>query len=460
MAGDGSNSQSWGENMNMEEVTDSYKWPESRLPSWAYLLGATDEVVRKSTVRQVAAHAQKMGRPPTQAEVDAIGDIVTKLIAAKTLKPVCNISLAAFLAYRTRRVMGFPFWRPKFVLTSPNVFPSLQNPVFTGARAKRAWHTARFAAYYVVSHFAVVTGLGIYAQGMLMRKFAGDPRLKETFEELKGQHEMESVIRMRQRRVRQLLARGTKEQLAAELQSLKSGLETVERDADNPSSPLHTYSPEKREAVIRKLRLAYHELIAKVEERTGGSRDSFASGSADTHEETERLSGSSGSLASSTDWPIETTGAGSVPSSRLGQPTSSQQPAEQTWAAGSKGTASWGADTGSSSGADSFGSLNDDDASPVAPSARGASSSSGGSAWDRIRQQARSGAQATSSPPKPSTEPSSSWGSQTASSWGDAGADWPESQGQRDKESSKSKAQKEFDELLERERRAGRNDSW
>lgn len=404
-----------------------------------------------------------MGRPPTQAEVDAIGDIVTKLIAANSLKPVCNISLAAFLAYRTRRVMGFPFWRPKFVLTNPNVFPSLQNPVFTGARAKRAWHTARFAAYYVVSHFIVVTGLSIYAQGMLMRRFSGDPRLRETFEEMKGQHEMESVIRMRQRRVRQLLARGTKEQLAAEMQSLKSGLEAVERDAEDPNSPLQAYTPEKREAVVRKLRLAYHELIMQVGERlNGGGGPLGPPRNVDAHEEAGRLSGLSGPSASGTsgtDWPADT-----VPSSGMGQSRSPQPPAEQGWAAGSKGTDSWGTDTGGSSGAGSFSSFNggDDDASPVAPSARGASSPSGGSAWDRIRQQAQSGAQPRGSPPASSTEPPSPWGT-SSSSWGGSGSDWPrgsEDQGQQDKEAAKSKAQKEFDELLERERRAGRSDSW
>ncbi|ROT34846.1 hypothetical protein SODALDRAFT_329046 [Sodiomyces alkalinus F11] len=446
MTTDDSNSTSWGEDLKTDG-TPSYKWPQTRLPGWAYLLGATDDVVRRSTVRQVAAHAQKMGRPPTQAEVDAIGEIVTKLIAARSLKPICNISLAAFLAYRTRKVMGFPFWKPKFVLTSPNVFPTLQNPVFTGTRAKRAWHIARFSAYYVVAHFFVVTGLSMYTQAMLMQKFAGDPRLKETFEELKGLQEIDSVIRMRQRRVRQLLARGTKEQLAAELQGLKSGLEAVERDVDNPSSPLHTYSPEKREVVLRKLRQAYHELISKVEERTGGAHDRFTSGNADAHDEAGKLGGSSGPLSSSRgDWATGTTRAGST--------TSSQQPGGQGWASGSKGTEAWGDDTGSSLGLDSFGSVDGDDASPVAPSARGASAS-GGSAWERIRHQARSGVQAKGNPPTSSTDSSSSRGIQTSSS------SWDGSPAEQDEEAAKSKAQKEFDEGLERERRPGRdNDSW
>jgi hypothetical protein len=86
-----------------------------------------------------------------------------------------------------------------------------------------------------------------------------------------------------------------------------------------------------------------------------------------------------------------------------------------------------------------------DDASPVAPAARAGSSSysSGGSAWDRVRQQSRSGNVAGQSG-SASTPRSRSYG-QTSDQYTYSKAD-------EEKALAKDQAQKEFDAMLERER--------
>ncbi|KAI5467739.1 hypothetical protein BGZ63DRAFT_399292 [Mariannaea sp. PMI_226] len=113
----------------------------------------------------------------------------------------------------------------------------------------------------------------------------------------------------------------------------------------------------------------------------------------------------------------------------------------------------------------------DDDASPIAASARNQSmgTASGGSAWDRLRQQSQSGKR-----PQDQSEFQSRGGwagvgransqqqqSESQSGWGSAGSSSPEwgskdkysySSGDGDRSSEKDQAQREFDEMLERER--------
>ncbi|KAH7275820.1 hypothetical protein FSOLCH5_005460 [Fusarium solani] len=100
--------------------------------------------------------------------------------------------------------------------------------------------------------------------------------------------------------------------------------------------------------------------------------------------------------------------------------------------------------------------LDDDDASPVASSARNQPVSSvSGSAWDRIRQQSQQ--PQTQQEPRgwaPKSEPQS-WGSSTNSS-----DSYSFSSSDEEKPLAKEQAQQEFDKLVERERRGVDEDKW
>jgi hypothetical protein len=110
--------------------------------------------------------------------------------------------------------------------------------------------------------------------------------------------------------------------------------------------------------------------------------------------------------------------------------------------------------TTSSNNEFSDGDFFEDDASPVAPVARAASAntgaSSGGSAWDRLRQQAGSG-------PAGGDSGASTAGPRSRT-WGQNAEQYTYSQEDADKASAKDQAQKEFDAMLEKERR-GESDS-
>ncbi|KAH8904369.1 hypothetical protein BR93DRAFT_141717 [Coniochaeta sp. PMI_546] len=90
------------------------------------------------------------------------------------------------------------------------------------------------------------------------------------------------------------------------------------------------------------------------------------------------------------------------------------------------------------------GSFFDDDASPVAPAARAGntSSNSSGSAWERLRQQAKS---------NPAAQGSSGTAPRSRS-WGQKAEQYTYSQDDADKATAKDQAQREFDAMLEKER--------
>ncbi|RSM14615.1 hypothetical protein CEP52_001237 [Fusarium oligoseptatum] len=102
--------------------------------------------------------------------------------------------------------------------------------------------------------------------------------------------------------------------------------------------------------------------------------------------------------------------------------------------------------------------LDDDDASPVAATARNQPVSSvSGSAWDRIRQQSQQ--------PQPQTQQEPrGWGQKSESqSWGssnNSSESYSFSNSDEEKPLAKEQAQQEFDKLVERERRGVDEDKW
>lgn len=111
----------------------------------------------------------------------------------------------------------------------------------------------------------------------------------------------------------------------------------------------------------------------------------------------------------------------------------------------------------------------DDDASPVAATAKSARTptTSGGSSWERLRRQNQSSQQPqpqaesqvqggwpSASSPQSQSQSDSGWGSNTntSSEWGGSKDSYPYGSGDGETASSKGQAQREFDQMLERER--------
>lgn len=116
-----------------------------------------------------------------------------------------------------------------------------------------------------------------------------------------------------------------------------------------------------------------------------------------------------------------------------------------------------------------------DDASPVAPSSKSNSDQSGGSAWDRLRHEQQSASQQRQRQPtqQRAPPPASGWESQEPAQRPSETPEWgsaepvqsytpPPATDDYEKPSAKDQAQREFDRLVERERRGidQENDRW
>lgn len=99
-----------------------------------------------------------------------------------------------------------------------------------------------------------------------------------------------------------------------------------------------------------------------------------------------------------------------------------------------------------------------DDASPVAPEQRRPAQQQQGSAWDRLRSQARTG---TTTSDQQGGSPTTAWGrraeDEATSRGAKQGTSYNFSLGDEERAYAKDQAQREFDEMLERERRGETN---
>lgn len=128
----------------------------------------------------------------------------------------------------------------------------------------------------------------------------------------------------------------------------------------------------------------------------------------------------------------------------------------------------WGEDTQATSKGQSqqvHSGWDDDDASPIAPSARSSAPDAGLSAWDRIRNEAISketqGAYQNKQPQQ-TTPTTGGWGSNSDSRGSYTSNDYSFSSSDQPKNDSKDQAQREFDRLVDRERQGSdqNRDSW
>ncbi|CAI4219898.1 unnamed protein product [Parascedosporium putredinis] len=85
---------------------------------------------------------------------------------------------------------------PKWVNTSPDVFPTISRPMLQGKAARIAWHTARFGVYAVMCNWFVTPFFLSYAGVRATVSISSDPRLqeavKESNEDQEGEHSTES----------------------------------------------------------------------------------------------------------------------------------------------------------------------------------------------------------------------------------------------------------------------------
>ncbi|KAI0378901.1 hypothetical protein F5Y04DRAFT_260624 [Hypomontagnella monticulosa] len=378
-----------------------------RLPSiqsWAPLLLVKDSYRVAFIATKVLRSAAASQRRLTADEINATSEAAALSFRYLPWIQAASLTTTALITWATRRRFRFPFYTPKPTSFHPFTFPTRTRPFLTGNNALYAWHAARFCCYFPLLWIGNAMYLISITETRYEAYIFADPRTKKMIQDIR------SIPGSFRARVNNPLH---------QQRSPNSADASQPQETPSPRSPL-----------------GYQQGPAQQASQDYGR---------DTYSNQPEESGFRGSAA-----PPTRSAPASTPQSSWSRNSQPQTP-----------------DTKHSDDLDLFG--DDDDASPVSAAsrraeARQARNSQGSSAWDRIRQQSQSG--------------SAQWAkgdsSGQESGWGQLRQDKTHNSkdGQRktegfayskqdeDKEKrnyEKEQAQKDFDALLESERRGGSN---
>ncbi|PWI75690.1 hypothetical protein PCL_06348 [Purpureocillium lilacinum] len=137
-------------------------------------------------------------RALTDDEIGALADHMGATTSIVLASRPAILATTLLLAWRGRATFRFPFWQPKWVKTSQDVFPSIAQPWLRDEKTARlAWHASRVVTYGVLCYLAVPFPLVTYAHVRGTQGIASDPRLQEIFAESVQYKEEMKKLRLR-----------------------------------------------------------------------------------------------------------------------------------------------------------------------------------------------------------------------------------------------------------------------
>ncbi|KAK2766417.1 hypothetical protein CKAH01_04700 [Colletotrichum kahawae] len=397
-----------------------YQIPPPHFTFWQRLMAQKPEQHVEKIRYMLNGSAAGMGRQPTQTEVDALCEITYK--EGRTLSYILPLAFlfGGVAAWKSRGTFKFPLYQPKFIKFDPEVFPSSNIPYVKGPPAKILWHNLRFVAYGMTSAIVCAPLLGSYATSVAIGTVARDDRLENFRKDMKPDRLISLTadqMPLKSLQSQRVKVKKTITELQRTIESRQYQLRLNQSDKNKEN-----FSKEIEYATTRIKTL--ENTLKQIDDAIARKSDNQSSQSYDDQSPTQGYPAISSSDSTAYQEPQDNVRP------EYGIPR--ETPVTQS---------GWDQQTPSSqSGWGNADSDGLDDASPVTPAPRSApESSSGGSAWDRLRR-------ANQRPHSPS------------------GNTWSGSQGQQGQSgesgtseksfTEKDKAQREFDEMLERERRA------
>ncbi|KXJ89746.1 hypothetical protein Micbo1qcDRAFT_235004 [Microdochium bolleyi] len=397
--------------------------------------------------QSLARESEAARRKLTATEADALSQHSDQLWRSRSVAQPVSLAVAAFMAFRTRKVFKFPFVNAPMKWFNSSVFPSERLRLAEGQKAKMYWHATRFLAYCPPSWLVTTWVTYEWSLGTFEHRKRNDPRLRELTQQVNANRKAELAKRFpnaagAQQQQQQTARGGPQGRLGQPMQSSRQQQQAEYRDDASPTNS------------------------------SGNPAETW--GNADTYQEKSHSSSS----ASPSSFPSATASSSPQASSTPSSPSYPTYPTSQSPQQQQNG--GWG-DSPSAFDDDSF-----DDMSPVSPAARRAeavnaapsSSAGSGSAWDRVRQSSqRPGPQQQRHQPQQQPDNTAPWGSNpdapnnASAQVGGAGAGWdsvrsrngpanPESytysaadEEREQRQYDKDKAQRDFDAMIERERK-------
>ncbi|ORY62631.1 uncharacterized protein BCR38DRAFT_439325 [Pseudomassariella vexata] len=405
------------------------------LQFWAPFMGVSETARSAFVVKHVVAASTTVNRKLQQSEIDSLSERAAQNARYISLIRPTGLACAVAAAANGRKEFRFPFYTPKASWFDPMLFPSKRLQFLRGTSAVWMWHAVRTFAYYPGTMIATAIIIGSISESTLRANILRDPRLSDLRQatEREGQAAMEKQRALQRRRL------GLPDPADRTQQSDQGGAmptPTPENYQGQPQSRTYPLLPS--------------------ETTTSGWQDQDNQGSSEPAAPQPQSTPAPSTSKSWGSW-------GRKPSQ---QPA---RPQESSYQQGSSEQSPW----------EGSGLFEDDDASPVAPSARRTEKAqpSGGSSWDRVRQDAKSKVDAR----RQASSPGNLWErgdrSDQDTTWGRLRQDAaPEDRDtklvgssekekysynteEEDKAYAKSQAQKEFDKMLEAERQGRQAES-
>ncbi|KAI0827798.1 hypothetical protein F5Y06DRAFT_226908 [Hypoxylon sp. FL0890] len=388
-----------------------------RLPTlgfWAPLFGFTDPLRVAFISSKVVGASKVCQRRLTAEEVDGTSEAAA--VSFRYLPWIRPVSIGAALAlsWRTRRTFSFPFYRPARGKINPFIFPMKRAPLFRGKKALYAWHITRFLCYFPLTWFASALFFSSVAETTYEAHLLRDPRLKAV---VAGIRRNGMQVRQQQRNLPQRPGAGASQ--------------PSQQDPSTASFPRGQYPPQSGSQATQDYG---HDAY------TGQSENRLA-------ESAMRPNTSTTASAPQSSWTRNT------------QPQAPpNKPQDVRYQESDPRNADYDADI-----------FDYDDASPVSTASRRAEAqqarvAQSGSAWDRIRRQSQSGSAQWARGDSSGQErgwnqlrQDKAQNSRDASPKTESFAYTKEEEEKENRNYEKEQAQKEFDALLEAERRGGSN---
>jgi hypothetical protein len=305
-----------------------------KLQFWAPWFGVTDVFRVMSVLRRVSSHSNGAMRPLTGAEASAISEHTARSVRYFAWAQPVSLGIAIAAAMRGRKTFRFPFYQPKGKKFDPHHFPSKTMAILKGPRVPFTWHIVRTAAYFPFVWIPTAVFFSSIADTSFQAHVLRDSRLTGLIEDVR--RNAKNVSNMMEQEARR-----------------RRGVQ------NSPEATRPQTSQQTGDSVYR-----------DPTPQDYGSSD-YAAQPSNTYDGSSAAT--EASQSTQPNWP----------QSAYAQPTPRQVQERTRKGFGSRQE---------KEDSDLFDA--DDDASPVAPSARstdGGQGSSSGSAWDRLRQQARSG---------------------------------------------------------------------
>ncbi|OTB01899.1 hypothetical protein M426DRAFT_323120 [Hypoxylon sp. CI-4A] len=386
------------------------------LQSWAPLFFISDKFRIVFVTTKVVQASKRANRRLKEDEIAATSEAAANSARYFPYTNALSAAVTFAIAWSTRKSFKFPFYQPKPPKFDPSVFPMKRMPFLKGRNASYAWHGARFLCYFPLVGFGSVFFFSSLAETTFEARLLGDPRLRGMMGDIRQN--------MRDHRSQLEQQRGIKQRQGQTIP------QSSQRSQGIQSAPYDQYPSDS---------------VNQSTQGYGG--DAFARQSENTFD--RPAVGSNESVPTSTPksrWSRNTPPQATSPN----KPQDTQYP-----------------ETGPQKVEDDSDLFDDDDASPVPASlrkeeAQAAQNAQGGSSWDRIRQQSQSSASKWTRGDSSGQE--RGWAQLRQDKTRSPRDAQPKTEGfaysQQDEEKEtrkyeKEQAQKEFDALLESERRGG-----